>query len=631
MSLPLIPRRILFGNPERTNYQISPDGAWLSWVAPAEGVLNIFVAPRAEPDNARQLTFDTRRGISSYAWTLDEVHLVYSTDTDGDENTHLYALRLADGEVRDLTPYPGVMAFLVGVSRKIRDTILVQMNDRDARFHDLCTVSLASGEIRRIAENPGFAGFIVDDWYRPQIAVAPQPSGEVVLCRNAGDAAAGVHEWQPWQVIPREDARTTHPIALSADGEILYLADSRGRDTAALCALTIATGESRVIASDPRADIGGVFLDLDSHEVLAYGVEYTHHELHVIDPRAADITWLAERGLQSPYVADRSEDDAVWIVGTYSDVAPSTYHVFDRRARTLTALPSGRPELSGFPLRPMQAHTIPSRDGLVLVSYVTLPREAGPDKPVPLVLCVHGGPEDRDHFGCDGEHQWLADRGYAVLSVNFRGSTGFGKAFLNAAEGEWGRRMDDDLTDAVAWACANLPVDPARIAISGGSYGGYATLVALTRNPDLYACGIDIVGPSNLETLVASIPPYWELERSHIARMLGDPETEEGRAQLRERSPLHRAGHIVRPLLIAQGANDPRVNKAESDQMVAALRATDIPVTYLVFPDEGHGFARPENRLSFFAEAEAFLARHLGGRCEPPDPALRARSSLVEA
>ncbi len=632
MSETLIPRRVLFGNPERTNYQISPDGSWITWVGPADGVLNVFIAAREDvagqeqPCWPRQLTFDTGRGVAAYAWTLNETHLVYAKDADGDENTHLYALRLSDGEVRDLTPFPGVKAMLAGVSRRRRGEIAVLMNDRDPQHHDFVTIDLASGAVTRIAENPGFIGFIADEDYVPHIAIQPLPSGGMALHRNVeGVSHPEPKDWQPWITIGAEDARTTRPAGLSADGETLYLLDSRGRDTAALTVVALATGEQRVIASDPRADINEIFMDQDTHEILAYGVDYQVREFHVIDPRADDISWLVSQGLTGAIVHDRSENDRLWLVATSSDTAPSILFLFDRDSREILRLPSIQPAIDGWPGYRMRSDLIPTRDGLKMVSYATLPSGPGP---VPLVLIVHGGPEARDHFGFNSEHQWLADRGYAVLSVNFRGSTGFGKAFVNACEGEWGRAMDDDLCDAVIWAVANLPVDRTRVAIYGGSYGGYATLVGLTRHPDLYACGVDIVGPSNLETLIETIPPYWEALRAQVVRMIGDPATEEGRALLRDRSPLHRASAIRKPLLIAQGGNDPRVKTAESEQMVAALKSHAIPVTYLFFPNEGHGFARPENRLTFYAQTEAFLAAHLGGRCEADDPEIRARSSV---
>jgi dipeptidyl aminopeptidase/acylaminoacyl peptidase len=286
------------------------------------------------------------------------------------------------------------------------------------------------------------------------------------------------------------------------------------------------------------------------------------------------------------------------------------------------------PELAGAPLVSMRPVTITSRDGLDLVSYVTLPQHGTGKVPRPMVLVVHGGPWARDTFGFNFVHQWLANRGYAVLSVNFRSSTGFGKAFVNAGDREWGRRMDDDLLDAVAWAIDQKIADPRKIAIMGGSYGGYATLVGLTRNPEIYACGIDIVGPSNLETLIRAIPPYWEAVRSQILKAIGDPDTEEGLRLLRERSPLFQAGRIAKPLLIAQGANDPRVKQAEADQMVKALKEKGIPVAYLLYPDEGHGFARPENNIAFRAVAENFLARHLGGLAEPIHPEELTKSTI---
>ncbi len=373
----LIPRRILFGNPERTNYQISPDGETISWVAPAEGVLNLFLAPRREPDAARQLTEDAGRGIVQYAWTPDGNFIVYAKDADGDENTHLYALDLRTGGVRDLTPFEGVKAIHLGTSRRVRDRILVAMNDRDARYHDYWTVDPASGERTPVAENPGYAGFVVDDGFRAVLAIEPQSDGGVLLHRNAeGVETPWGDDWQPWLAIPPEDARTTQPLYLSPKGDTLYLLDSRGRNTAALCTISLSTGASCEIAHDPRADIGEVVPDLDTREILAYGVDHERRTLHVIDPRGADLDWLGRLGLRDPFVADRSDNDRVWIVGTYSDVAPSLFYVVDRDERTLSPLPPGRPELATAPLRPMQPHQIPTRDGLSLVSYVTLPDDA---------------------------------------------------------------------------------------------------------------------------------------------------------------------------------------------------------------------------------------------------------------
>ncbi|CAO4177787.1 S9 family peptidase [Methylorubrum populi] len=617
----LIPREHLFGNPTRYGHQISPDGRRLGWVAPFEGVLNVWSAPIDDLEAAIPVTTDTRRGIDAYAFAYDGRHLLYVQDADGDENHHLYAVDLTTNERRDLTPIPGIAAAIVGLSRIVRDRILVAINDRDPRFHDLHTIDLATGERQLVAENPGFAGFLIDDHYAVRFAIRNHPDGSSELLAREGDG------WTSWLTFPPEDARVSGADNLDAAGAALFCRDSRGRDTAALTRIDLATGETRVLAAHDDADIGAVLLDAETHEPVAYSVTHARKSWHVLDPRFADdFAFLETQGLGDWFPASRDEADTHWIVVARADTRIGEAAIYDRRAKTLRSLGSARPELDGTPLAPMSPTIIRSRDGLDLVSYLTRPLDAR--EPGPLVLLVHGGPWARDSFGFDGIHQWLANRGYSALSVNFRSSTGFGKAFLNAGDGEWGRRMDDDLSDAVAWAVSQGVADPARIAIMGGSYGGYATLMALARNPEAYACGIDLVGPANLETLVRTIPPYWEAMRAQLHRAIGDPDTEEGMALIRERSPVYFAERIRAPLLIVQGANDPRVKQAESDQMVAAMEKGGIPVTYLLFPDEGHGLVRPANRLAFFARAEVFLSHHLGGRCEPMREAESAGTSM---
>ena len=338
-----------------------------------------------------------------------------------------------------------------------------------------------------------------------------------------------------------------------------------------------------------------------------------------------------------PIVASRTRADDRWIVSVDPVVAPSTTYLFDRKARKLSTLYVSRPQLEGAPLVAMYPEEIKARDGLTLVSYLTLPAGTDPDgdgkpnKPVPMILFVHGGPWARDEYGYNSYHQWLANRGYAVLSVNYRGSTGFGKNFITAGNLQWGRKMHDDLLDAVGWAVARGVTTPDKVAIMGGSYGGYATLAGVTFTPTAFACGVDIVGPSNLQTLLKTIPPYWEAGKQQFYKRMGDPTTEEGRKLLDAASPLYKADAIVRPLLIGQGANDPRVNKAESDQIVAAMRAKNIPVTYVLFPDEGHGFARPQNNIAFNAVAENFLGKCLGGRAEPIGDSIKASTAQVPA
>jgi dipeptidyl aminopeptidase/acylaminoacyl peptidase len=609
-SVPLIPRAHLFGNPARTQTRISPTGRFIAWLAPDEGVLNIWVAPLAAPDQARAVTGERKRGIRAYVWAYDGKHLVYLQDKDGDENYHVLAVDPEAGTTRDLTPFEGVNAQIIAVRPVYRDRILIQMNRRDRRFFDVFLVDLATGALTPVLENPGFMSFVVDDHYRVRFGTKYGADGSLAIERRGPDGG-----WMGWAGFPPEDARSSKLGHLNADGTAVFLSDSRGRDTAVLVRIDLSTGEARLLAEDPRADLGEVLMDGPTKEPLAYVVNVERRAYIALDPAIQpDLDFLAAQQIGDWSLSSRTEDDALWVVSGSSDVSPGADYLYDRRGRSLRKLHDTRPELAGAPLAPMRPVTIRARDGLDLVSYVTRP--LGADGPGPMVLLVHGGPWARDVFACDPMHQWLANRGYTTISVNFRGSTGLGKTFINASDHEWGRRMDDDLLDAVAWAVDRGLAAPGRIAIMGGSYGGYAVLAGMTRNPETYACGVDIVGPSNLETLLATIPPYWEAMRAMLTKAVGDPATAAGLALMRERSPVHHADRLRRPLLIAQGANDPRVKQAESDQMVAAMRAKGIPVTYLLYPDEGHGFARPANNIVFNAVAETFLARHLGGRAE---------------
>jgi dipeptidyl aminopeptidase/acylaminoacyl peptidase len=624
-AIALIPRAALFGNPERSNAQISPDGAQLSFLAPVEGVLNVWVARRGGLEAARPVTQETGRGIRHYAWACNSRHILAYKDKDGDENWHIHAVDIETGVMRDLTPHEGIQANIARLSRKHPGSVMISHNKRNPQFPDLYRIEVATGAETLVAENPGFSGFEVDLDFIPRLAGRVNPDGSSVALRPDGNGG-----WAEWFTVAPPDAMTSGVTSyFAADGRSTLMFDSRGRDTAALTRLDLATGTTALLAADERADIAGLITDPYGHTPRAYAVNYERARYHALDPAIQpDLDFLDEAEIGDWSVNDQTDDDEFWVIGANSDTAPGTAYLYDRRTRSLEKLYDSRPALAGAPLAAMQPQVITARDGMKLVSYLTVP-QAGP-KPFPLVLLVHGGPWARDEFGYHPHHQWLANRGYAVLSVNFRSSTGFGKAFINAGDHEWGAGMDDDLLDAVDWAISEGVADPARIAIMGGSYGGYATLASMTRNPSLYACGVDIVGPSNLETLLATVPPYWESFRAILLKALGDPGTGEGRALLRDRSPVHRADALARPLLIAQGANDPRVKQAESDQMAQALKAKGIPVTYVLFPDEGHGFARPENNIAFIAIAEQFLARHLGGRAEPlHDGELKASTAQI--
>lgn len=615
----LIPREALFGNPERANVQISPDGKYLSWIAPVDGVLNVWVSPADDVGAARAVTRDDARGIRNYFWSHRPDTLLYLRDTGGDEDFHLYALDLVSNESRDLTPYEKTTARVVGVSDQHPDTILVGMNDRDPQWHDLYRVDLASGERTLIERNEQqIGGYIADEEYALRYATRSRPDGGVdVLQRNGAGA------WEPYDDIPFEDGLTTSPGGLTKDGNTLYFIDSRGRNTSALFAIDTTSNDKVLVHEDPRADVGASLSDPKTGLVQAVRVNYLRPEWKLLDPAiGADLEKLEGIGPGTVSV-NRTLDDRTWIVTYSAAEAPAVYYRYDRDSGELTELFSARPDLDGKPLVPMWPQEITSRDGLNLVSYLSLPAHADADgdgradSAVPMVLLVHGGPWHRDSYGYNTYHQWLANRGYAVLSVNFRASTGFGKDFTNAGDGEWAGKMHDDLLDAVQWAVDQGVTTEDQVAIMGGSYGGYATLAGLTFTPDTFACGVDIVGPSNLNTLLETVPPYWASFFEQLARRMGDPRTEEGRAWLTERSPLTHADKIVKPLLIGQGANDPRVKQAESDQIVEAMTGKQIPVTYVLFPDEGHGFARPENSKAFNAVAEGFLATCLGGRAEP--------------
>lgn len=630
VAIPLIERTTLFGNPDRFQGRISPNGEWMSFRAPLDGVMNLWVAPRGDINLAKAITGDTGRGIPAHFWALDSEHVLYIQDQDGDENWHLYRINLASGEVLDLTPYEGVQAQMVAQSRSHPGQAVIGMNDRDPRWHDLYLVNLASGERTLLAENPGMASILVDNDLKVRMALGSAESeGQTVYeWKNA--------QWVPRFTIPSEDMLTTTLLGFDENNEGVYLLDSRDRDTAALVYYRLEDGATQVLAAANGVDVSAVLFDPRTHKPFAYAEDRHRPVWFAVDPNfQKDIVQLNRQLSGGASVLAISEDTNFWTVYTDESDGSPIYKVYERDSGNLSELFVTNPSLAGLPLAKMSGVTIPSRDGLELVSYLTLPLQTDPEgdgianEPVPMVMLVHGGPWGRDTFGYSSLVQWLANRGYAVLQVNFRSSTGFGKAFVNAGNKEWGRAMQDDLLDAKAWAIAQGVTEEGKVAIMGGSYGGYATLAGLTMTPDAFACGVDIVGPSNLQTLLDSIPPYWASFRRVFANAIGDPDTEAGRALLKERSPLTYVDNIEQPLLIAQGANDPRVKQAESDQIVQAMKSKGIPVSYVLFPDEGHGFAKPENNIAFYAVTEAFLAQCLGGRVEPVGEAFSGSSIQI--
>ncbi|KPK07642.1 MAG: peptidase S9 [Gemmatimonas sp. SG8_28] len=607
---PLIPRDVLFGNPEKADPQLSPDGAHLAYLAPLEGVLNVWVGP-VDGDAFRPVTRDTDRGIRAYFWAHDGEHLLYLQDVGGDENWHLFKVHLERGTIEDVTPFANVQVQLVAREKRHPAELLLAINKDDERLHDVYHLDLRTDALTRVERNPGnVLGWLADSSLRVRAAQTSTEDGGTELLIRAAEGG----DWVPWLRWSAEDAMSSWPLGFTLDGEQLYLVDSHDANAARLTRRSIGDTASEVLAADPQYDVAGVVLHPDSREVQLVAFTRARHEWEVLDQSLADdVAALRTLNPGDFSIQSRTHADDRWIVEYVEDRNPVAYYLYDRATRTGRFLFTTRPALAPFTLAAMEPISFETRDGLTIHGYLTSP--AGADASgLPLVLNVHGGPWHRDTWGYDPEAQWFANRGYACLQVNFRGSTGYGKRFLNAGNKEWGGRMHDDLVDAVQWAVDGGVADPSRIAVYGGSYGGYAALVGATFTPDLFRCAIDIVGPSNLITFIETIPPYWSSYLAMLHDRVGNPEADA--EFLRARSPLTHVDRIRIPLLIAQGANDPRVKQAESEQIVAVMREKGIDHEYLLFPDEGHGFAKPENRLRFYAAAERFLARHLGGRFE---------------
>jgi dipeptidyl aminopeptidase/acylaminoacyl peptidase len=615
----LIPRSVLFGNPERTSPRISPDGSSLAWIAPRDGVLNVWVAPiggGVGPSGvdwaaARAVTDDRDRGVRVFGWAWDGRHLLYVQDVGGDENWRLYDVDLETGERRDLTPFEKIHATIIGASKRLRNEVLVGINADNPQLHDVYRLDLTTGALVKEIENPGYAGWLADEDLVVRCALAPLPDGSfnVLVRDSAADA-----EWRTLRTIPAEDATSSDVVSFSGDGESLLMISAAGADTARLTRIDLATGAATVLTEDAEADVSGATLDPDTRDPQIVTILKDRTTYVVLDPSVEDDV-KAIRALHpgDPMFLGRDEADQTWLVGFTVDAGSITYYMYDRAARLGRLLFEARPALASYTLAAMEPFSFTARDGLLIHGYVTFPPGLGRSS-LPAVLNVHGGPQVRDTWGYDPEAQWLANRGYLCVQVNYRGSTGYGKAFVAAGDREWGGKMHDDLIDAVSYVTSRGWADPSRVAIYGGSYGGYEALVGAAFTPDVFCCAVDIVGPSNLKTLLETVPPYWVPMIAQLYRRVGNPETDAD--FLWSRSPLSRARDIRIPLLIAQGANDPRVKQAESEQIVAALVEAGIDHEYMLFPDEGHGFAKPENRIKFYTAAERFLARYLDGRYE---------------
>ena len=607
---PLIPRAVLFGNPQKASPAISPNGAMLAYLAPSNGVLSIWVRTIGKTDD-RVVATDPARPIRNVVWQGDSRHVLYEQDKGGNENFSVFQTDVTTKARRDLTPFGDkVRSDIEAVDPRFRNVILVTSNKRDPKVFDVYRVNVQTGTATLDTQNPGtVGGWAEDNQFVVRAALQNNPDGSNAILERADPSA-------PWQTLLKAGPEETIlPVAFSADNRSLYVSSSVGANSSRLLEYDLNTGKYTVIASDPTYDVGGPLVDAKTRELAAVSFQRARTEWDVLDPAyQGDFDALAKLHPGDIGFLSSTADGRHLIVSYLVDNGPTAYYSYDRATKHGRFLFVSRPALQNYQLASMQPITFTASDGLPIRGYLTLPVGV-PPKNLPMVLYVHGGPWGRDIWGYSGSVQWLANRGYAVLQVNFRGSTGYGKAFLNAGNRQWAGTMHQDLIDAKNWAVAQGYADPAKVAIMGGSYGGYAVLAGVTFSPDAFAAGVDIVGPSNLNTLLQSIPPYWSTVRATFALRMGDTVD-----FLNSQSPLFKADRIKVPLLIGQGANDPRVNERESDQIVAAMRKNNEPVEYVVFPDEGHGFARPENTRRFNAAVEAFLGKYLGGRVEPAAP-----------
>ena len=620
---PIIDRELLFDAPEIAGGQLSPDGKFISFIKPYKGTQNIWIKKLEEDFTAaKPITADSVRPIRSYFWTRDGKYILYSQDKGGDENFNIYAVNPLEAPAagsdipinRDLTNLKGVRVFIYALPLTDPDAIYIGLNDRDKAWHDLYKMKISTGERTLVRQNSAtdrITGWVFD--WNDQLRLASRSNNDGsndILRVDAKDLV---------KIYSTSVFEEASPVAFNKDNKRVYITTNKGDniDLSQLILLDPETMKEEIVESDPmkRVDIGNVSVSEKNKEIIYTSYEDERNRIYWKDKSFEDDYNLIKKELPNSdiYFSSSTTDENYWLLSASADVDPGSTYLFDRTTKKLTFQYRPRPNIPVKDLAEMKAIRYKSSDGLEIPAYLTLPKGLEP-KNLPLIVFPHGGPWGRDGWGYNSYAQFLANRGYAVLSPNFRSSTGYGKKFLNAGNNQWGEKMQDDLTWGVKYLISEGIANPAKIGIMGGSYGGYATLAGVAFTPDVYACGVSIVGPSNLITLMNSIPPYWESIRKVFYTRMGDPSNPEGKTQLERQSPLNSANKIKAALLVIQGANDPRVNKAESDQIVIALRDRGFPVEYIVAPDEGHGFARPVNNMAMLASSEKFLAKHLGGR-----------------
>ncbi len=605
----IIPRKLLFGSPDRLAPQISPDGTKMAFLAPVNNVMNIWVGS-IEKDDFKPVTKNYQRGIGNYFWAQDNKQILYLQDVGGDENWHLHSINLETGSSEDLTPFDGVQTKLAEHDMHFPNDVILAMNLDNSQLHDIYHLDLSTRQLTKMAENSGnVVGWEIDTNLEVRgVFTTGTDGGYEFYIRDNN------FEWKllaNWNI---EDSQNIGVETFSKDNKYVYLRDSRNHNASRLIKIELETGNSEVIFEDPEYDVNHVMTHPESYEPQLISVAKARNETYIIDETIMnDVEKVAQLNPGDYVIYDRDNTDKKWVIGFTEDNAPASFYLYDRVKQKGKLLFYTKPELSNYQLAEMEPFSFTSRDGLTIHGYITFP--IGLErKNLPMVLNVHGGPWLRDTWGYNPEAQWIANRGYICLQVNYRGSVGYGKNFLNAGNREWGGKMHNDLVDAVNWAVNQGYADKEKVAIYGISYGGYSALIGATFTPDTFCCAISVVGPSNLITLIKNIPPYWKSHLENLIKRVGDPETEE--EFLKSRSPLYKVDQIKIPVLIAQGANDPRVKRSESEQIVQAMEKRGIYYEYLLFPDEGHGFTKPENRIKFYAIAEKFLARFLGGRYE---------------
>jgi dipeptidyl aminopeptidase/acylaminoacyl peptidase len=638
---PVIDRELFFGDPEISGAQLSPNGKFMSFIKPYKGARNIWVKKSEEPfAKAKPVTADTLRPVRNYFWSRDGKYILYVQDKGGDENFNIYAVD-PTGKVeghaipvnRDLTNLKGVRVYIYAVPKSDPDVIYIGLNDRDKAWHDLYKLKISTGEKTLLHQNSAtyrISGWAFDWNDSVRLATRANEDGSNDILRLDGKNLVKIYSTSPFE--------TSSPYPFDKENKRFYLVTNKGdgRNFTQLVLFDPVTLQEELIEKDPlnHVDFGDAIFSEVRKDII-----YTNYNDEKERKYWRDKSFEADYNMIKTQLANleiafvsSTKDENLWLLSAYSDTDPGATYLYNRQAKKLTFQYRPRPNIPVNDLATMKAIRYKSSDGLEIPAYLTLPKGVVA-KNLPIIAFPHGGPWNRDSWGYNSYAQFLANRGYAVLMPNFRGSTGYGKKFLNAGNNQWGENMQDDITWGIKYLISEGIADPKRVGIMGGSYGGYATLAGVTFTPDVYAAAVSIVGPSNLITLLNSIPPYWEGIRKEFYLRMGDPNTAEGKAQLMRQSPLTSATKIKTPLLVVQGANDPRVNKAESDQIVVALRDRGFPVEYILAPDEGHGFARPVNNMAMLAAAEKFLAKYLGGRYQDsmkPEVAKRLREITVD-